>query len=264
MKVKDKVIVVTGGANGVGRALVHLLLKKGAKVAAVDLDSKKLDTLLAEVQDKGCLSVHKTDISKQAEVEGLVHEVVSYFGRVDGIINNAGIIQPFTPIEELEEQRIQKVMDVNFYGTLHMVRSFLPFLNQQKEGHITNVSSMGGFFPVPGQGIYGASKAAVKLLSEALYAELDETAIGVSVVIPGGIRTNIMGNSSLAVQETKVESAATKILLSPEKAAKHILQSMEKNQFRRIIGYDAKLMYFLYHLQPKLAIRFMKKMLTMQ
>lgn len=264
MKVKDKVIVVTGGANGVGREIVLQLLKKGAVVATVDIDARKLEETYKLSGRNQHLSIHQADITEKDAVDSLVKEVIKLHSHVDGVINNAGIIQPFVDVHKLELSRIEKVMDVNFYGSLHMVRGFMPYLDKRKEAHITNVSSMGGFLPVPGQSIYGASKAAVKLMTEALYAELEDSHINVSVVIPGGIATNIMKNSELEVKETNVAAASTKFLLSPQKAAKLIIKSMEKNKFRMIIGKDANLMYLLYQLKPKFAIKLMKRMLALQ
>lgn len=264
MKVKNKVIVVTGGGNGVGRQIVMQLLQKGAYVAAVDIDGEKLQETYRLSDNNKRLTVHQRDITDIVGVETLVADVIAKHGRVNGIINNAGIIQPFVDIHALEMQKIEKVMNVNFYGTLYMIRSFMPHLKEQKEAHITNVSSMGGYFPVPGQSIYGASKAAVKLMTEALYAELESTHIGVSVVIPGGIATDIMKNSDISGKETKAEGLQTKLLLTPEKAARLIISSVEKERFRMVIGTDAKFMFFLYQLKPIMAIRLMKRMLALQ
>lgn len=125
------------------------------------------------------------------------NKVVAEHGHVDGIINNAGIIQPFVDLNDLGMDRIERVLNINFYGTLYMVKAFLPFLLERPEAHIVNVSSMGGFLPVPGQSIYGASKAAVKLMTEALHSELKGTNVSVSVVIPGGIATDIKKNSDI-------------------------------------------------------------------
>ncbi|OMF28233.1 SDR family NAD(P)-dependent oxidoreductase [Paenibacillus sp. FSL H8-0259] len=116
--------------------------------------------------------------------------MIDQHGKVDGIINNAGIIHPFLKVNELEYDKIKLVMDINFYGTLYMVKSFLPYLLKRPVVHIANVSSMGGFLPVPGQTIYGASKAAVKLLTEGLRAELKDTNVKVTLVFPGGVSTN--------------------------------------------------------------------------
>ncbi len=155
-------------------------------------------------------------------------------------------------------------MNVNFYGTLYMTKAFLPELKSRPESYITNISSMGGFLPVPGQSVYGASKAGVKLLTEALYAELKGTNVHVSVVIPGGIATNIIKNSNLDVDIEDLESKGTNLILTPKKAADLIISCMEKNKFRAIIGKDANVMNVIYKFSPKLAIKLMKKMLELQ
>jgi len=128
-----------------------------------------------------------------------VDQVVASLGPVDGIVDVAGIIQPCVRINDLDWETIERVVDVNLYGTLHMIKAHLPHLPERPEAHITNVSSMGGFLPVPGQSIYGATKAAVKLLSEGLYAELIDSNVGVSVVMPGGVSTEITANSGVDV-----------------------------------------------------------------
>jgi short-subunit dehydrogenase len=123
--------------------------------------------------------------------------VIAAHGVVDGLINVAGIIRPFVKLNELDYDVIQRVINVNLYGTIHMVKAFLPHLLERPVAHIANVSSMGGFLPVPGQTIYGASKAAVKLMTEGLYAELLDTNVGVSVVFPGAVATEITSNSGV-------------------------------------------------------------------
>ena len=97
--------------------------------------------------------------------------MITRFGAVDGLIHCAGIIQPFVKVKDLDHAAIDRVFNINWWGTLNLNRAFLPVLLARPAGHIVNVSSMGGFLPVPGQAVYGASKAAVKLLTEALYAE---------------------------------------------------------------------------------------------
>ncbi|MFA5692422.1 MAG: SDR family oxidoreductase, partial [Acholeplasmataceae bacterium] len=161
MKVFKKTFIVTGGANGMGRELVIKLLQKGARVAAVDLDEKALESLQKEhVIYKDSLKTYVLNISNLDDVLSFKEQVLTDFKEVEGLINVAGIIQPFIKIDELEYDAIKRVMDVNFYGTLYMVKTFLPELLEKDEAHIINFSSMGGFLPVPGQAIYGASKAA--------------------------------------------------------------------------------------------------------
>ncbi|MFA5749526.1 MAG: SDR family oxidoreductase [Bacilli bacterium] len=259
MLVNKKVLVVTGGGNGIGRSLVLNLLEKGASVAAVDINEKNLkETEKLAGDKKKYLSLHVVDITNKVAVEALPEKVISIHGAVDGIINNAGVIQPFIKINDLGYDKVNFVMDVNFFGTLYMVKSFLPYLLKRPEAHIANVSSMGGFLPVPGQSIYGASKAAVKLMTEALHSELKDTNVGVTVIFPGGVGTDIMKNSG--AEGTRVEKDDGKKqkaykLLTPEKAAEIIVQGIQKKKFRVCAGKDAKMMDFLYRLMPKKATK---------
>ena len=150
------------------------------------------------------------------------------FGAVDGIINCAGIIQPFVRLNDLDYAAIDRVFDVNWRGTLYMTKTFLPWLLERPEAHVVNVSSMGGFLPVPGQTIYGASKAAVKLLTEGLHSELRAHRVRVTVVFPGAVATNITTNSGVAMPNAPAGGKASKTLAATE-AARIILDGMEQN-----------------------------------
>ncbi len=262
MKAQGKVIVVTGAGSGIGEALVGVLLEKGAMVAAVDLRQESLKALQKKFSSQGDnLSVHTCDIADQKSVHKLPDAVVAAHGTVDAIINNAGIIQPFVKIDQLEEAMIEKVMQVNWRGPLAMVRAFLPMLKQRAEAHIVNISSMGGFLPVPGQTIYGASKAAVKLFTEGLYAELTETAVGVTVVFPGAIATNITKNSNVKLPDSEAIRAQQEKFkpLPAQEAARCIVAGMERNKFQVYVGKDAKMMNLLYRLHPRFATQMIAK-----
>lgn len=151
-------------------------------------------------------------------------------------------------------------MDINFYGTLYMTKTFLPYLLKRPEGHITNVSSMGGFLPVPGQSIYGASKAAVKLMTEGLHAVLKDTNVKVTVVFPGGVNTNIMGNSGVDRNKNNDhnQQQASK-LLTPKEAAAIIINGIENDEYRVLAGKDSKLMDKFYRFSPKRAAELIAK-----
>lgn len=256
MKVKNKVIVVTGGGNGMGRELVLFLLSKRAKVIAVDRNELALKetVLLADGDDS--LKTFVVDITNRKDVETLVDNAIAQYGYVDGIINNAGIIQPFVKLNDLDYEIIDRVINVNLYGTLYVTKAFLPHLLSRPEGHIVNISSMGGFLPVPGQTIYGATKAAVKLLTEGLNSELRNTNVKVSVVFPGAIRTNIMGNSGLPVDDKPISKAQASMLTSASKAAEIIISGMESDRYRILVGKDSKFLDFYYRLNPKSAAAF--------
>ncbi len=252
MNVHDKVIVVTGGGSGIGRELVLLLLRKGARVAAVDLNEKTLkETVELAGDQRERLSTHVVNIAHPSEVEALPAAVIAAHGSVDGLINNAGIIQPFVRFKDLAMTDIERVMNVNFYGPIYMTRAFLPFLLQRPEAHIVNVSSMGGFLPVPGQTIYGASKAAVKLFSEGLKSELMNTRVGVTIVFPGAIATNIAVNSGVMTPGQKTESTPPHKTTPASVAAQAIVDGIENNRYRVLIGRDAKTMDILSRLMPR-------------
>ncbi len=262
MKVKDKVIVVTGAGGGVGRELVLNLLKKGASVAALDINKERLDETARIANNPEKVSTYICDITDVKAIEAVSKEIVTKFGVVDGLINNAGIIQPFINVADLSMKQVNLVMNVNFYGTLNMTKAFLPLLLARPEGHILNVSSMGGFFPFPGQSIYGASKAAVKLLTEGLYAELLNTNVHVTLVFPGAIETDISKNSGVEMKaQPEGEKPAMKMTQADD-CAEQIIKGMEKNKFQVYVGSDSKMMKFMYRMSPKRAIKFIVKMMA--
>lgn len=150
-------------------------------------------------------------------------------------------------------------MNVNFYGTLNMTKAFLPELLKRPEAHLVNVSSMGGFLPVPGQSIYGSSKAAVKLLTEGLYAELLDTPVRVSIVFPGATETNITQNSGVPMPANAAEQAKKFKMLPASDAAKIIVDGIEANKPQIFTGSDSKMMNKLYRLNPVFATKLIAK-----
>ena len=256
MKIADKTFVVTGGGNGIGRELVLQLLNSGARVAAVDIDAKALEETknLAGLHAE-TLSLHTLNITDRTAVEELPASVLAAHGSVDGLINNAGIIQHFVRFNDLLLSEVDRVMNVNFYGTLYLTKAFLPHFLERPEAHIVNVSSMGGFLPVPGQTIYGASKAAMKLFTEGLHSELLDTNVGVTIVFPGAISTNIAANSGITVMTGQEDAKAKYKTTSPVVAAAEIISGIEKKKYRVLIGSDAKMMDFLSRLMPERAAK---------
>lgn len=259
MRVEGKVWVVTGAGSGMGRELALQLLQRHARVAAVDVSAEGLQETSALARAGERLSTHVVDITDRPAVESLPGAVVDAHGSVDGLVNNAGIIQPFVPVAELEYPVLQRVLDVNLMGALHMVKAFLPLLLERPEAHIANVSSMGGFFPFPGQTMYGASKAAVKLLTEGLYAELLGTRVHVSVIMPGAVATEIAAHSGVGAPGA--ESGSVRIT-PPDKAARLMIQGIEKDRLHIYVGPDARLMSLAIRVAPRQAIRFVQKQMT--
>lgn len=258
MRISKRVWVVTGAGSGMGRELVLELLRREARVAAVDLRPETLQET-ADIAGAGDrLTLHVLDVTDQAACAALPDAVIAEHGQVDGVINNAGIIQPFLPVGELDDAAIDRVLDVNLMGTLNMVRAFLPVLRERPEAYLANVASMGGFFPFPGQTVYGASKAAVKLLTEGLYAELMDTTVHVSVVLPGAVRTNITGNSGVAVPGTP-EAAAQEPGLAADAAAGVILAGIERNRLHIFVGRDSRMLNLAIRAFPRRSIEIIKR-----
>lgn len=255
MDVEGKVFVVTGGGNGIGREVVFNLLGRGARVAAVDLSA---DGLAGTVDGAGELSAnlscHELSVADAAAVKLLPEAVISAHGEVDGLINVAGIIQRFVPFAELSTTDIEKVFAVNFWGVVNTIQAFLPHLVTRPSAAIVNVSSMGGFIPVPGQTIYGASKAAVKLLTEGLHAELRDTGVQVTVIFPGAVATNITANSGVEIPHgAKTEDSKFKMTTAAD-AAEEIVQALVKGAYRATVGSDAKMLDRLTRLAPERAM----------
>lgn len=260
MKVNGKVVVVTGAGSGMGREITLELVRRGAKVAAVDFRKESLDeTVSLAAALGGTVSTHTLDVSDLAKVKTLPVEIEKALGSVDGLINNAGIIQPFVHVDELEWKSIEHVMAVNFFGPVALVKAFLPGLKKRPEAHILNVSSMGAYAPVPGQTVYGASKAAIKLFTEGLRSELMETAVGVTVVFPGAIATNIAANSGMTAM-TADSADASKFKQTPAPvAAKAMVDAIESNNPRITIGSDATMMDRLSRFNPVMAANIIYK-----
>ncbi len=265
MRHDGKVWVVTGAGAGMGRELTLGLLRRGARVAAVDLRADALQGTTELAAAGGRLSSHVVDITDRGATEGLVDQVLETHGAVDGLLNNAGIVQPFVPVVELDFEAIHRVLDVNLMGTIHMVKAFLPRLLERPEAHIANVSSMGGFFPFPGQTVYGASKAGVKLFTEGLFAELQDTTVAVSVIMPGAVRTAITENSGVTGPGGMAESDAASSrfpMTTPQDAARIMLDGIERDRLHIYVGNDARMMSIAIKVAPRLAIRFVQRQMA--
>lgn len=252
MQIAAKVFVVTGAGSGIGRAVTWELLNRGARVAAVDLHRGTLEETARLAGAGNRLTLHTLNITDRDAVAALPDAVIAEQGQVDGLLSIAGIIQPFQMVNDLPLEAAERVMSVNFWGTYYLDTAFLPVLLQRPEAALVNVSSMGALVPVPGQGVYGASKAAVKLLTECLYAELHESKVAVTVVFPGAVGTNITENSG--VEAPSVAGGKAPKVTSAEDAARQIVDAVAHGEPRLLIGGDAKMLDRLSRVAPMRAI----------
>lgn len=188
-----KVAVVTGGASGIGKGIATRLVAEGAQVVIADIQRDAMEATAAEI---GAAGVH-TDVSDPASVDALAQAVLARYGAVHVVCNNAGI-GPLAPVADLTLDDWRWMLGVNLWGVIHGVHTFLPVLKQNREGgHIVNTASMAGLVAGPRLGAYAAAKFGVVGLTEVLAAELaaDNSRVGVSVLCPGTVHTNI-GTSS--------------------------------------------------------------------
>lgn len=259
MNLKRKNVIVTGAASGVGKELTKQMLQKGCNVAAIDINKDNLNKLKEELNSN--IKTYVVDMGSNDSIKKFREDYKKDYSDVDVIVNNAGIIQPFVDVEHLDDNTITKVMNVNFFGPVNLIRYFMEDLTKDStEQYIVNVSSMGGFFPFPGQTIYGASKAALKIFTEGMYAELEKTNVRVMIVLPGAMDTNITKNSNVEVSTTKEESSFK--MLSASDGASQIINGIKKNKFKLFLGSDAKFLKFLYKINSIWAIRFINKKMS--
>jgi len=242
------VAVVTGAASGIGRALAIRLAQAGASLAIADIKAGDLDETVRRLQPAGGapgkVTMHMVDVSDKERVAAFAREVVEAHGRASLLVNNAGV-GLFGTAEQLSIEDIEWLMGVNFWGVVYGVKHFLPILRQQPQAHIVNVSSVFGIIGPVGHSAYAASKFAVRGFTEVLRHELAGGAVKVSVVHPGGIKTNIAndarhgaGADQAAVEkERAIFSVAART--SPEAAAERIVRGVLRDEERILVGPDA-------------------------
>jgi NAD(P)-dependent dehydrogenase (short-subunit alcohol dehydrogenase family) len=254
VKLTDAVVVVTGGGNGIGRQVALTLLGRGARVVALDLSAEGLERTAALAGAGDRLTTRVLDITDRDAVLALPEEVLARYGRIDGLVNVAGIVHDFRPVSELPMATIEKVMAVNFWGTVNTTKAFLPLLEQRPEASLVNVASMGALVPFPGQSAYGASKAAVKLFTEGLIAEHQDGPVTVTVVFPGGTDTGILEHSGVTLPRAAADASASADVTTAEDAARQIVDAVENGDARVVIGKDARMLDRLSRLLPERAV----------
>ncbi len=250
-KLVGAVAVVTGAGSGIGRATSLALANKGCYLALADVNQEGMAQTAAQLASLGAkVSQHQVDVSNKEQMAALPGEVEQTYGRINVLVNNAGV-ELTTRFEEQSLEDFEWIVGINFWGVIYGCQFFLPILKRQKESHIVNVSSMFGFYGVPSQSSYCATKFAVRGFTESLRAEMKGTNVGVTCIHPGAINTNIMRNEKTL--GTQMESQSSKFMryaTAPEKVANKIVHGIEKNKRRVRIGPDSYLSDWLTRLTP--------------
>ncbi len=257
-----KVVAITGAASGIGRALALEVARRGGSVALCDIDEQGLGDTSRAVDDLGARATTQiVDVADRDAVETWASKVVADHGKVDMVVNNAGVALVAT-VERMSYEDFEWLMGINFWGMIYGTKAFLPHLRAGGGGHVVNVSSIFGLVGVPSQSAYNAAKFAVRGFTEALRIELDSDRSGrvsCTTVHPGGIRTGIVrhgrfDSDTMRGMGQDPDKAPTRMervfITSPEKAARIILDAAARNRRRVLIGPDAQLFKVLSYLPP--------------
>ena len=254
---KNKVVAITGGSDGIGKALIEQLLQMGAKIATCARNQDKLYDLQLR-HSTAPLHCIVADVSNYNDCKLFIDSTLQQFGGIDILINNAGISMRAL-LKDAELEVFKKVMDINYFGTVYCTKLALNSIIERK-GTIVGVTSIAGYRGLPGRSGYSASKFAINGWLEAIRTELQDDGVNVMWVSPGFTRSNIrkaaLNNKAEAQGETPLNEAD---LMSPEKCAKYILQAIEKRKRTLVLTLTGKQTVFLNKFFPTLADKFTKK-----
>ena len=237
-----KTAVITGGANGIGRELAAQLAAHGVHLALVDIDGEGLKRANTELQNRVRVSIHEVDVADRNAMQALAPRVAGIHDAVDLLVNSAGIAHegafPQTTLEAWD-----RVLGVNLWGVIHSCHFFMPYLAKAPRAHIVNLSSLFGYVGMPGQSAYCTSKYAVRGFSECLWEELRPTSVGLTVVHPGSVATDIMRAADGDDRELLDYLAAwyDENGYPPAKAAKRIIRAVRRGTPRLLIAREAYL-----------------------
>ncbi len=259
-QINGSAAAVTGAASGIGRALALELAARGCDLALADRDEAGLQSVAAEIAktQQRKVSTHRLDVGEPDQIADFAAAASAAHPKLNIVINNAGVAL-LGAFSEIEQAQMEWLFNINFWGTVHGTRAFLPILAKQPEAHIVNLSSIFGIIAPPGQTAYCAAKFAVRGFSESLRHELAmaNSPVRLSVVHPGGVATNIVRNSRTGTGITDNARRAQSIdrfdavaKTTPTAAAQRIIRGIEKNQPRILIGNDARFMDLLQRFRP--------------
>ncbi len=253
----DKVCVVTGAGNGIGRATALAFAERGARVVATDIDRGRIDSLAEELGSRALLA-RAFDVADRAQFSAFADEVHALTPAVDVVVNNAGVAVGGTFLDTSLDNW-EWLVGVNLYGVVHGCHFFAPKMVERGSGHIVNISSIFGIYPAPQVTAYVASKFAVLGFSQSLRSELAPHGVGVTAICPGMIDTGIIdgGRMSGGVAQRQAKMAATfkKRGSPPSLVAATIVDALRTNPAVRTVGRDAWLMHQITRVAPGLAHR---------
>lgn len=265
MEINGKKVLVTGAASGIGRATALAMAERGARLFIIDINGPGLEDTRRLVEERGgevCLA-KALDVSDYAAMRELADEIHAEFGPLDILANIAGVAL-FSQVEDMTHEQWEKVVNVNLWGPYHGIECFVPeMVRAGKGGHIVTVSSTAGIIGLPWHLVYAGTKHALVGTSEVLRFDLRKHGIGVSVILPGAVKTGLVETVVINADEEACERGRrlfSRHAMEPERVADLIIEAVEKNKFMVITHTDVKLLYLLKRLSPplyNLVMRFM-------
>ncbi|KLT66741.1 SDR family oxidoreductase [Pedobacter sp. BMA] len=218
--IKGKVVVITGASSGMGEAAAKYLSALGATVVLGARRTDKIKKLAEDIQEMGGNALaYAVDVTVREQVKGLVDAAVEQFGRVDVILNNAGVM-PLSPIDRLNFEEWDAMIDVNIKGVLNGIAAVLPYMKAQKSGQIINTSSVAGHKIFNGSAVYSATKFAVRALSEGLRMEVKPYNIRTTIVCPGAVKTELLEHITEADIQQANKDYVGEVGISPDSFAR--------------------------------------------
>ncbi len=227
--IEGKVVVITGASSGLGESTARHLAKLGATVALGARRKDRLDAVVKDIQAAGgkALAV-KVDVTKRAEVEALVQKAIDTYGKIDVLVNNAGIM-PIAPLALLKVDEWDRMIDLNIKGVLYGIAAALPHMQKQKSGHIINTASVFGIKVfAPGGTVYCATKAAVRTLTEGLRVEVHADKIRTTIIDPGAVQSELKASTSDEASSKAVNDLYEKWAIPAESIARAIAYAIEQ------------------------------------
>jgi NADP-dependent 3-hydroxy acid dehydrogenase YdfG len=227
---KEKVVAVTGASTGIGKAIAIKLAENGVKVVLGARNTKQLEKVVQEITSNGGEAVFiKTDVSNKADLVQFVNLAVTQYGKLDVIVNNAGVAR-ISRIDELDTGGWDEMIDINIKGTLYGMAAAIPVFKQQQSGHIVNIISTSGLKIVPTQGVYAGTKNALRTIAEAFRQESDGS-IRITGISPGYIKTDFAFKSvNTEEMKTAASKAVGKLAISPEAIANAIIYAISQSK----------------------------------
>jgi short-subunit dehydrogenase len=254
---KNKVVAITGGSEGIGKALVDALIPLGAKIATCGRNQDKLYNLQVQYSNHLLHSI-VADVSRYDDCRNFINSTIETYGGIDILINNAGISMRAL-LNDAEVDVIKKVMDINFFGTVYCTKLALHSIIERK-GTIVGVSSVAGYRGLPGRSGYSASKFAVNGWLESVRTELLDTGVNVMWVCPGFTRSNIRNAALNSKGYAQGESPLNeRDLMSSQDCASHIIKAIEKRKRTLILSFSGKQTVFMNKFFPSLTDKLVKK-----